>query len=108
MLRLLLIMVVLSATIFIAGGEAALAFQAIYQLPCAIFYPNEAPIVVTCVASIKASGKSWIEFVQTKNGRSFIIEKDGSAQWYLNHKPSQKVSDEPNTCYQNREVKLCL
>jgi hypothetical protein len=108
MFQRLLVMFVLSMTVIITTGRATLAFQATYRLPCMIFYPGEPPISTNCVANIKASANSWVYVVKTSNGRSFIVEKDGAAHFYLNHEPCDKVSDEPYPCYQNREVKLCL
>jgi hypothetical protein len=108
MFQRLLIMVALSTTILMTNTRATLAFQATYRLPCMIFYSSEVPIATNCLANIKTSGNSWVETVTTQNGKSFIIQRNGAAQWYLNHETSDRVSDEPNTCYQNRKVKLCL
>jgi hypothetical protein len=108
MLRRSLIMVMLGATFIVAAGSATLAFQSAYRLPCMIFYRGAAPITTNCVVNITATGNSWIETVKTENGRKFIIHKDGAERWYLDHELSDKVSDEPNTCYQNRELKLCF
>jgi hypothetical protein len=107
MFRCLLIMLALSVTIIITTSRA-LAFQATYRLPCMIFYPGKPPISTNCVANIKESASAWVNIVKTSNGKSFIIEKDSAAHFYLDHEPCDMVSDEPNPCYQNREVKLCL
>jgi hypothetical protein len=105
----LFIILVLDVTIIITTGRATtLAFQATYRLPCMIFYPGEPPISTSCVAHITASTNSWVDIVKTGNGRSFIVEEDSTAHFYLDHEPCDQVSDERNPCYQNREVKLCF
>lgn len=109
MLRLLLMMMMLSLSIVTVSSRAAPAFEATYRLPCIILYHDKAPITTNCLANITTSGRSWVEIVKTGNGKSFSIEEDdGTGHFYLDHEPCDKVSDEPNPCYQNWKVKLCL
>ena len=91
-------------------SDTALAFEATFKLPCMIVYAGKLPISTLCIASISMSNGMTIEKVKTPNDRTFIIENDkpGMGAWYLDHERAVKVSDEPNTCYQNQQVKICL
>ena len=90
-------------------ANEAPAFKSTFKLPCMIFYTGKSPIATNCLADISDSQGVIVETVKTQNGHEFLIEKDNSStqRWYLNRQPAM-ISDEPNTCYQNQEVKLCL
>ena len=90
--------------------NSALAFKATYNLPCMVSYDGRPPITTICVADITSTGGMTLETLKTPNGKRFIIENAPSdaREWYIDHKPAVKVSEEPYTCYQSREVKLCL
>lgn len=89
-------------------ATASSAFHAIYDLPCMISYDGQIPITTTCLVNVEASNDVYYETIRTRNGKSFVIQKTDLAKWYLDHEQAIKVSDEPNTCYQNRQVKICL
>ena len=110
MFRLQLIGALLIATVSLFYANAASAFKSTFKLPCMLSYNGEPPISTHCVMSIDASQRAVVEIVSTANGRRFIIEshKADIDEWYLDHERAVKVSDEPITCYENREVKLCF
>lgn len=90
--------------------NAALAFDAIFKLPCSISYNGKPPITTDCTASIRMSQEVVVATIKTPNGKTFNIENNISDidEWYLNHERAEKVSEEPNTCYQNQQVKICF
>jgi len=110
MFRLQIIGALLIATVSLVCANAASAFKSTFKLPCLLSYNGEPPISTRCVVSIDASQRAVVEIVSTANGRRFIIEnhKADIDRWYLDHKRAIKVSDEPITCYENHEVKLCF
>ena len=108
MFRPSILMAAAIAMISICYVHAAPASKSTFRLPCMIVYDEQTPISTNCLITVELSGDVMIEKVTTGNGRSFKIEKRNSAQWYLNHQTAIKISDEPNTCYQNRQVKVCF
>jgi hypothetical protein len=91
-------------------ATAAFAYRATYWLPCSISYKGKPPVMTHCLADIESSQRRVLETIKTRNGKAFIIQHDNSAgdEWYIDHAPATRISDEPSTCYQNEEVKLCL
>ena len=108
MFRLLTIAAAIAIITLLVHATAVLAFQATYRLPCMISYDGRMPITTTCLVNIGVTGDRWLETVKTENGRAFVIEKTNTTQWYLDHERAVKVSDEPNTCYQSLQVRVCL
>jgi len=104
----------ITASVIITGSlvymYAASAFDAMYKLPCSISYDGKPIITTNCMMSMRISKEVMVATIKTPNGRTFIIENDIADVngWYLNHKRAEKVSDEPNTCYQNTQVKICF
>lgn len=84
--------------------------QSLFKLPCAISYDGGSSIVTNCLVKTSLSQGSVRQRVQTPNGKTFILERDPSdyGKWYLDHKAAVKVSEEPNPCYQNEQLKLCF
>ena len=82
--------------------------QSLFKLPCTISYDSGTSIATNCL--VNSSQGSMIERVQTPNGKFFVLENDPSdhAKWYLDHKSAVKVSEEPNPCYQNQQLKVCF
>ncbi len=110
MFRLQLIGALLIATVSLLYPNAASAFKSTFKLPCMLSYNGKPPISTHCVASIDVSQRAVVEIVSTANGRRFIIEnhKADIDEWYLDHERAVRISDEPITCYENREIKLCF
>ena len=95
---------------FLIYVTVASASDFAYKLPCIISYDGKPPITTNCIATIGISQGVVVETVKTPNGRTFITENDPSNldEWYLDHDRAVKVSSEPITCYQNKQVKICL
>lgn len=110
MFRLQLIGALLITTVSLLYPNPASAFKSTFKLPCMLSYNGKPPISTHCVASIDASQRAVVDIVSTSNGRRFIIEnhKADIDEWYLDHERAVRISDEPITCYENREVKLCF
>ena len=100
----------LAATIFLLDWSGVQAFDATYNLPCIVDYNGKPPITTSCLTDINNSRGTIVETIKTHNGKSFIIEnnKSDDHEWYIDRKPAERISEEPYTCYQSREVKLCL
>ena len=103
--RALLIFIVL-----LFYSDAAPAFESIFRLPCTIAYSGQPPIETSCELQRSVSQGLLVEKIKTPNGRVFIIQNDKSdaEAWYLNRQRAAKTSDQPITCYQSQQVKLCL
>lgn len=91
-------------------SDAAPAFESLFRLPCTIAYSGQPPIETNCELQRSKSQGQLVEKIKTPNGRIFIIQNDKSdaEAWYLDRQRAAKTSDQPITCYQNQQVKLCL
>jgi hypothetical protein len=91
-------------------GNAALGFEGDLKLPCMISYNGKSPFIVTCTVIISVSKSYLTEIAKTPNGGMFIIENDklDSGKWYLDHEPAVRTSGEPNPCYRNSHVQICI
>jgi hypothetical protein len=51
-----------------------------------------------------------VEVARTPNGKAFRIENDrlDPNKWYLDHEEAILTSKEPEPCYKNAEVEICL
>jgi hypothetical protein len=100
---------ILALIILSVHATAALADRATYRLPCTISYKGKPPITTNCLVDIENSQGRVLEIIKTRNGKAFVIQHDNSTveQWYIDHTPATRISDEPSTCYQNKEVTLC-
>lgn len=89
---------------------AAPSFEGKFKLPCMISYNGQQSLVVECMVTINISDGHVVELAETPNGRSFIITNDkfDASKWYLDHETAVKTSDEPDPCYRNDRVKVCL
>jgi hypothetical protein len=101
--------VILTLVILSMHATAALADRATYRLPCTISYKGKPPITTDCLVNIETSQGRVLEIIKTRNGKAFVIQHDNSTgeEWYIDHTPATRISDEPSTCYQNEEVTLC-
>lgn len=110
MFRLPLIGALLITMVSLAYPNVVCAFKSTFKLPCMLSYNGKPPISTHCVASIDASQRTVVEMSSTANGRRFVIEnhKADVDEWYLDYERAVRISDEPITCYANREVKLCF
>src|SRR5215469_14251189 len=87
-----------------------LGFEGVFKLPCLISYHNKVPFIVNCTVTININTEHVVEMARTPNGKAFIIENDklDTGKWYLNHEVAIMTLYQPETCYRNAEVKLCL
>ena len=110
MFRLWLITALPITIVSLFYTHAASAFEATFELPCMISYNGQPPISTRCITSVSISQGVTVEKVKTPNGRMFIIKNNQSDidEWYLNSERAVKTSDEPNTCYKNQQVEVCL
>jgi hypothetical protein len=100
----ILILIILSVHATVVSAD-----RATYRLPCTISYKGKPTLATNCLVDIKSSGGTVLETIRTRNGKAFIIQHDNSMaeEWYIDHAPATRISDEPSTCYQNEEVTLC-
>jgi hypothetical protein len=91
-------------------SNTAPAFETRFTLPCTITYSGQPPIETSCELQRSMSQGLLVEKIKTPNGKVFIIQNDQSdaEEWYLDHQRAAEISDQPITCYQNQQVKLCL
>src|SRR5271167_2441324 len=83
--------------------------QSLFRVPCTISYDGGASITTSCLVKSIVSQEEIVSQVQALNGKTFIVENDPSdGKWYLDHKAALKVSEEPNPCYQSKQLKLCF
>jgi hypothetical protein len=96
--------------LYLSCTTAEAGSQSLFRLPCTISYDGRASIATNCMLTSSMSQGSMVQRVQTPNGKTFILENDPSdnGKWYLDHEPAVKISEEPNPCYQNQQVKLCF
>lgn len=91
-------------------SDPAPGFESLFRLPCTIAYSGQPPIETSCELQRSISQGLLVDKIKTPNGRIFIIQNDKSnaEEWYLDHQRAAEISDQPITCYQNQQVKLCL
>jgi hypothetical protein len=96
----------------LAFGTTAVADSAsLFWIPCTVAYNESSPIATDCEVTRNVSGGHVIARVRTRNGKRFLLQNDGSSdntKWYLNHERVTLTSEQPITCYQNDQVKLCF
>ena len=99
-----LILIILSVHATLAPAD-----RVTYRLPCTISYKGKPTLATNCLIEIESSRGRVLETMRTKNGKAFVVQHDTlkGEQWYIDHAPATRISDEPSTCYQNVEVTLC-
>jgi hypothetical protein len=100
----------LVSAILLFCSDAAPGFEGKFKLPCMISYNGKPSFVVMCTVTIRIKNGYIIELAETPNSKIFIIENDkfNTSKWYLNHEMAVKTSEEPNPCFRNDRVQVCL